>query len=152
MPKTKIRVQDVFSGRRSILDNSEYNEEMKRWALSVQRLAKQQVSAFHKGKRKAPRTYNSGPKAGKKEERLRTHIAFQMKSDAGEVAGIAFQFPVHGIFREYGVGRGHPRGNLSRSMSDWMSGVLTRQERKLMDIVAEHKADSVLKLFMGIKK
>lgn len=145
-------MKDVYSGRRGILDDSQYNEDMKSWAASVQRLARQQASAFHKGKRKTPRTYKSGAKAGKKEERLRTHIQYQMKSDAGEVAGVAFKFPVHGIFREYGVSRGHPRGHVSRSMSDWLSGTLNREEGKLMEIVAGHKADSVLKVFMGIKK
>lgn len=148
----RVTVKDVYSGRRGILDDSQYNEEMKSWAATVQRLAKQQASAFRKGKRKSPIMYKSGPKAGKKEDRLRTHIQYQMKSDAGEVAGIGFKFPRHGVFLEYGVGRGHPRGHLPRSMSDWLSGTLSRQEGKLMDIVAEHKSDSVLKVFMGIKK
>ena len=87
--------------------------------------------------------------------KLRNHVQFQMKSDSGEVAGVAFQFPVHGIFREYGVGNGTPRslvGHTSRSMSDWLSGSLNKQERKLLDIVAEHQGDKYIRTFMGIRK
>lgn len=139
-------MKDVYSGRRGILDDSQYNEDMKSWAATVQRLARQQASAFHKGKRKTPRTYKSGAKEGKKEERLRTHIQYRMRSDAGEVAGVGFTFPVHGIFMEFGVSRGHPRGHVSRSMSDWLSGTLNREEGKLMEIVASHDATKVAKM------
>ena len=68
---------------------------------------------------------------------------------------MAFQFPVHGIFREYGVGRGTPRslvGHTSRTMSDWLSGTLQRQEPALLDIVAEQQADKVVRVFAGVKK
>lgn len=71
------------------------------------------------------------------------------------MAWVLFQFPVHGIFREYGVGRGAPRsmGNsVRRSMSDWFSGALNRKENKMLDIVAEHQGDKVVRTFMGIKK
>ena len=110
--------------------------------------------AFTKGKHR-PHTYRSGKKAGTTEYKLRNKVQFQLKSDAGEVAGVLFQFPVHGIFREYGVGRGAPRsmGNsVRRSMSDWFSGALNRKENKMLDIVAEHQADKVVRTFMGVKK
>ena len=149
MPRA-LRVKDVYTGRRAVLDESEYNEQVKRWSAATQRLAKQAASAFVKGKRITPRTYKSGPKAGTTEHRLRTHISYQLKSDSGEVAAIAFKFPVHGIFREYGVSNGHPRSHISRSMSDWMSGTLSRQDKKLLDIVSEHHADNTLKIFHGI--
>ena len=100
-------------------------------------------------------TYKSGKKKGKTEGKLRNHVQFKMKSDSSEVAGVAFQFLVHGIFREYGVGRGPPRtkvGHTSRTMSDWLSGSLDRQESKLLDIVAEHEGDKMVRVFMGIKK
>jgi hypothetical protein len=35
-------------------------------------------------------------------------------------------------------------------MSDWMSGTLSRQDKKLLDIVSEHQADNTLKIFHGI--
>jgi len=147
----KVQVKDVYSGKRGWLSDSEYNQVMGGWSRTVQRLAKAKASAFSKGKRRN-RVYLSGPKAGKREGKLKNHIQFQLKSDAGEVAGVAFQFPVHGIFREYGVGNGSPRSHVSRSMSDWLSGTLAKQEGNLISIVAEHQGDKVVRTFMGIKK
>lgn len=147
----KVQVKDVYSGKRGWLSDSEYNQAMGVWSRTVQRLAKAKASAFSKGKRRN-RIYLSGPKAGKREGKLKNHIQFQLKSDAGEVAGVAFQFPVHGIFREYGVGNGSPRSHVSRSMSDWLSGTLAKQEGNLVSIVAEHQGDKVVRTFMGIKK
>lgn len=147
----KVQVKDVYSGKRGWLSDSEYNQAMGEWSRTVQRLAKAKASAFSKGKRRN-RIYLSGPKAGKREGKLKNHIQFQLKSDAGEVAGVAFQFPVHGIFREYGVGNGSPRSHVSRSMSDWLSGTLAKQEGNLISIVAEHQGDKVVRTFMGIKK
>lgn len=150
----KVAVKDVFTGRRGFLTDSEYNRQMEEWARATQKLSKAQAALFTKGKRRN-HTYKSGKKAGKTEGKLRNHVQFQMKSDGGEVAGVAFQFPVHGIFREYGVGNGTPRsmvGHTSRSMSDWLSGSLNKQEGRLLDIVAEHQGDKYIRTFMGIKK
>ena len=150
----KVTVRDVYSGRRDTLSDSEYNSQMQQWSTKVQQMAKSQAAAFRNGKKKS-HTYLSGPKKGKTEPILRNHIQYQMKSDNGEVAGVAFQFPVHGIFREYGVGRGTPRslvGHTSRTMSDWLSGTLQRQEPALLDIVAEQQADKVVRVFAGVKK
>lgn len=151
MPKSKIRVQDVFSGRRSILDESAYNDQMRAWSAEVQRLAKREASAFTKGKRRASRTYRSGPKAGKTETKLRSNITHRLWSDTGEVAGIGFQFPRHGIFLEYGVSRGHPVGHLRRSISDWLSSTLDRKEDNLVEIVSQYHADRVIKLLASPK-
>lgn len=150
----KVQVKDVYSGGRGFLTDSEYNREMEEWSRQTQKLSKAQAALFTRGK-KRNHTYKTGKKAGKSEPKLRNSIQFQLKSDAGEVAGVAFQFPVHGIFREYGVGRGTPRsmvGHTSRSMSDWLSGSLNKQEEKLLDIVAEHESDKYIRVFMGIKK
>lgn len=150
----KVQVRDVFSGRRSVLDNSEYNGRMKQWGSSVQRMAKARASAFRNGKKRS-HTYHSGPKKGTTETVLRNHIQYELKSDEGEVAGVAIQFPVHGIFREYGVGRGTPRGKVgmtSRRMSDWLSGTLQSKEDELADIVAEQEADKTIRVFAGINK
>ena len=150
----KIAVRDVFTGHRGWLDDSEFNNEMEEWSRATQKLAKAQASLFAKGK-KHNHTYKSGKKAGKSEGKLRSHIQYQMKSNSGEVAGVAFQFPVHGIFREYGVGNGTPRsivGHTRRTMSDGLSVSLNRQEDKLVDIVAEYQSDKVIRTFMGVKK
>ena len=109
------------------------------------------ASAFHHGKRRN-RTYQSGPKAGKTERRLRNTVQYSLKASYGDNAAIGFQFERHGIFLEYGVSRGHPKNGIRRSMSDWFSASLDRQEQKLLDIVSEHQADKYLHTFMGIKK
>ena len=150
MPRA-LRVKDIYTGRRALLDESEYNEQVKRWSAATQQLAKQAASAFHHGKRRN-RTYQSGPKAGKTERRLRNTIQYGLKASYGDIAAIGFQFERHGIFLEYGVSRGHPKSGIRRSMSDWFSASLDRQERKLLDIVSEHQADKYLHTFMGIKK
>lgn len=150
----KVQVKDIFTGRKGVLDDSEYNSEMQQWSTSVQKMAKTRASAFTKGKKKN-HTYMSGPKKGKVEQILRNHIQYQLKSSDGDVAGVAFQFPVHGIFREYGVGRGTPRskvGMTSRRMSDWLSGTLQRKEDEMADIVALHQADKAIRVFNGIYK
>lgn len=147
-------VRDVYNGRRDVLTDTEYNRQMQLWSETVQKMAKMQASSFHKGKKHSI-TYKSGPKKGKSESVLRNHIQYELRTDDGEVAGLAFQFPVHGIFREYGVGRGTPRalvGHTSRSMSDWLSGTLQRQESRLLDIVADQQAGKVVRLFGGVVK
>lgn len=147
----KVQVKDVFSGRRDTLSNSIYNKEMQGWSTKVQQMAKAAASAFRNGKKKS-HTYLSGPKKGYTETILRNHIQYQLKSDVGEIAGVAFQFPVHGIFIEYGVGRGSRRGNSSRTMSDWLSGTLDKNEEQLVNIVSEHQSDRVIRVFAGVRK
>lgn len=149
---SRLTIKNVNTGRRDTLDESDYNQQIAQWAAQVQRIAKRQASAFHRGKRKSSHTYKRGPKAGKAETKLRTSISFSLKSDYGEVAGIAFKFPVHGIFREYGVSNGHPRGHVNRAPSDWMSGTLQRKEDDLTSIVAQYHSDKVVNTFLGIKK
>ena len=134
-----------------MLTDTEYNRQMGQWSAAVQRLAKMRAAEFTKGKRHSI-TYKSGKKAGKTEQKLRSHVAYQLKSDSGEVAGVAFKFPVHGIFREYGVGNGAPVGHTSRSMSDWLSGTLNKKESNLLEIVGSHEGDLVVRTFMGVKK
>lgn len=146
----KVTVKDVFTGRRGFLTDTEYNREMERWARETQQLAKSQASLLSKGKRRN-RTYKSGKKAGKTEGILRNRIQFQLKSDGGEVAGVAFQFPVHGIFKEYGVARGYPAsGHLRRTLSEWISSALGKQDERLADIVAEYQSGKVLRTFRAI--
>lgn len=123
---------------------------MEIWSRETQQLAKSQAALLTRGK-KRNRTYQSGRKAGKTEGKLRNHIQFQLKSNAGEVVGVAFQFPVHGIFKEYGVARGYPAsGHMRRSLSEWISSALGKQDEKLADIVAEYQSDKVLRTFRAI--
>lgn len=150
----KVQVKDVYTGKRDVLTDSEYNRQMQQWAQTVQQLSKQQAALFRKGKRRN-HTYKSGPKKGSVEQKLRNHIQYSLATDAGEVAGVGFKFPVHGIFREYGVGRGTPRtlvGHTARTMSDWLSGTLEKQEQAMVEIVAEYQSGKVVRVFNGVKK
>lgn len=148
----RVNVKDVTTGGRGWLTESEYNRQMEAWARQTQALAKAQAAMLRKGKRRN-HTYQTGRKAGKKEGKLRNHVQFQLKSDGGEVAGVAFQFPVHGIFKEYGVSRGYPAvGHLRRSMSDWVSSAVAKQEQGLLDVVAEYQSGKVVRSFRGIKE
>lgn len=139
----KITVRDVYTGRRDILTESEYNAQMKKWSEAVLFLAKQKASLMRKGRRRSI-VYKSGPKRGKREDVLRSHIKYKLYSDAGDVAGVGFQFPRHGIFLEYGVGRGHGVNRVRRTMSDWLSGALQKKEADLVDIIGEYYAGHVI--------
>lgn len=146
----KIKVKEVDGGGRGFLTESEYNRQMEAWARKTQQLAKQQAAQLTRGK-SSTHTYKTGKKAGKSEKNLRNSIQFQLKSRAGEVAGVAFQFPVHGIFKEYGVSRGYPaHGHMRRSLSDWLSSALDKQDERLADIVALYQSDKVLHTFRAI--
>ena len=145
----KVKVKEVTGGR-GFLTESEYNREMEEWSRQTQSLAKSQAAMLTLGK-KRNHTYKKGKKAGQTEKKLRNSIQFQLKSRDGEVAGVAFQFPIHGIFKEYGVARRYPAsGYLRRSLSDWLSASLDRQDDKLADIVAEYQSDKVLHTFRSI--
>lgn len=145
----RIIVKDDFMGRRSVMTESDFNENIKRWASETQRLAKDKASQMLKGKRRN-RTYQSGPKKGKTETKLRNSIQYSFIASYGEASGIAFQFPMHGIFREYGVGNGSPRNAIKRSKSDWLSGTLDRKEKQLTDIIDNYSDNLVSRIFRGV--
>ena len=148
----KIEIRDIVTGRRSTLTDSEFNRQATAWAHTVQELSKSQAAAFSKGKRRNI-TYHSGPKRGKSEQLLRRSVGFKLKSNAGEIEGIVFTFARHGIFKEYGVGRGHGiRNHTLRSLSDWFSSALQRNEDRLADLVATYHSDMYIRTFMGINK
>lgn len=144
----RIIVKDDFTGRRSVMTESDFNEDIKRWASETQALAKQQAALMVKGKKKN-HTYKSGSKKGKTEQKLKNSIQYSF-AGSGEVSGIAFQFPVHGIFREYGVGNGSPKNAIKRSKSDWLSGTLDRKEKQLTDIIDNYSDNLVSRIFRGV--
>ena len=145
----RIIVKDDFTGRRSVMTESDFNEDIKRWASETQALAKQQAALMVKGKKKN-HTYKSGSKKGKTEQKLKNSIQYSFIAGSGEVSGIAFQFPVHGIFREYGVGKGSPRNAIKRSKSDWLSFTLDKKEQKLINIIDDYSDNLVSRIFRGV--
>lgn len=129
--------------------------QIKQWCDLVRSLAKRNAAAFTKGKKK-PHTYKSGKWAGKTEYMLRDKVAASMHRTDGSVDSVSFKIPVHGIFREYGVGNGQPRDGrhssqkrarstyIRRSPSDWLHDPIERNIGKFADLVAEYYGDRYL--------
>lgn len=137
-----------------MLEPTEFNRQAVAWAAATEAISRSAAAAFTKGKRKN-RTYKSGPKAGTVERRIKSDLTHRLWSDAGELSGISFRFPVHGIFREYGVGRGATRATAShtlRSPSDWFTHALDSKEGELADLVADYKGGQYLRILTGIYK
>ena len=75
-----------------------------------------------------------------------------------KLEAVSFKMPVHGIFREYGVGNGQPRNGVAtksgkaasqhtyvkRSMSDWFHNPLERNVEDLSNLEADYYGDKVL--------
>ena len=89
-------------------------------------------------------------KNGNIETKLRNSIQYSFIASYGEASGIAFQFPVHGIFREYGVGNGSPKNAIKRSKSDWLSSSLDKKEKQLTDIIDNYSDNLVSRIFRGV--
>lgn len=138
-------------------DNTDriFADQIKQWCNIVRGLAKQNAAAFTKGKKK-PHTYKSGIWAGKTEYMLRDKVAVSMHRTDGDIDNVAFKIPVHGIFREYGVGNGQPRNGrhssqkharstyIRRSPSEWLHDPIDRNIGKFGDLVADYYGDKFL--------
>jgi len=138
-----------------IMTDEMFRAKVKQWCNMVREQARRNASAFTKGKSK-PHTYKTGRYAGKTEYMLRNKVAVQLNNRNGDVDHVSFKIPVHGIFREYGVGNGQPRNGvfssgkrarhtyIRRSMSDWMHNPIERNIDYFGDIVAEYYGDKML--------
>jgi len=83
-----------------------------------------------------------------------TNIRAKVLKTAGEVSGVSFGFPRHGVFVQKGVGRGYqmqagkvvrvaksaPTGN-TRQPVDWFNSVIDSQVPALADKIADIHAD-----------
>lgn len=124
--------------------------EAKRWADMVRRQAKSNAAGFSKGK-SSPHTYIKGRYAGKTEFKLKDRLGYVLRKRDGDLESVSFKMPVHGIFREYGVGNGQPSSGvtsqkvyLKRSMSDWFHGPVDKNFDQFADVVGEYYGDKVL--------
>lgn len=118
-----------------------------RWGEEVLAAADQAASAFDKGKRTVRHTYKSGRWRGTTEPRLKGNTRVRIVTDGGELQRVQFTMPVHGIFREYGVGR----GRLIRTPNDWFSRQVAARQERLADTVAASQADKALHI-VGMRK
>ena len=131
-----------------------YNAAVKKWGSSFRGMVKRTAGAFSHGKLQqrgeTTHTYKRGPKAGKTEGRLVNELKMKYHEEAGEIDIVGLKLARHGIFRELGVGNGTPkrkRGMTRRTASPWLSEPLEMKQGELADIVAEHEADLVLRVF-----
>lgn len=143
-----------------VITDAEFQQRAKAWADRVRAMAKANASAFPKGKKEAKHVYKTGRYAGKTEYKLSARLTYIIKAKGGDIDCIGFKMPVHGIFREYGVGNGQPRkgrmgrmpegGYIKRSMSDWFHAPLERNIEEFSDLVAEYYGDKYLVNFRSM--
>ena len=149
-----VRVTEVTTGG-GALDTAGYNAAVRKWGRQFRGMVKRTASGFHKGKLEQrgemTHIYRSGPKAGKEEGRLVDNLKMKYKKDvSAEIDTVSLQLLRHGIFREYGVGNGTPKrkvGMTRRTKSPWVSEPLEQHEGELVEIVAEHGAEMVIRAF-----
>ena len=149
-----VRIVETTTGG-GMSDTATYNAAVKKWGRTFRGMVKKTASQFHKGKMEQrgeeTHTYKSGPKAGKEEGRLVQNLSMQYKKDvSAEIDRVSLKLLRHGIFREYGVGNGTPiakAGMTKRTKSPWISEPLEQHEGELVEIVAEHGAEMVLRAF-----
>ncbi len=142
----------------SIMTDEEFLRQAKAWADRVRAQSRAAAAAFPNGKKTATRTYKTGRYAGKTEGRLHSKTGYVLRKRYGDLEAVSFRMPVHGIFREYGVGNGQPRHGaatksgraasgkiyIRRTPSDWFHNPLERNIDALGDLVADYYGDKVL--------
>lgn len=140
----------------TIMTDEQFLVAVQKWANTVRREAKNKATAFGKGKKKNYVYSESGKSrySGKTEKKLSEDISYAVKTQFGEVHHIQFKFPLHGIFRAFGVGNGQPaKGSFSkqalktyirRSPSDWLNEPIEKNIETFSDLVANHYGDTIL--------
>lgn len=141
------------------MTEEEFAAAAKAWADKIRTLARTSGGRFQHGKKDSSRVYKTGLYAGKSERKLAsTAVGYVLRKHYGDVDGVCFRMPVHGIFREYGVGNGQPRHGVAtksgrkasqnvyirRSMSDWFHAPLERNIDAFADLVADYYGDKYL--------
>lgn len=166
---TYTYISDSVSG--NVTDKDKYYRKARSWSAMVLGKAAFNAAKFKKGKDtkgqpQAPHTYKSGIHAGKTEQKLTKKGTGGMyfkahKKRDGEYDGTGFKFPIHGIFRAWGVGNGQPRvpgkrvyhgkKHTKRQTSDWLAKPIDKNADKLADIAAEYYGDKVTVNTFGTK-
>ncbi len=147
----KSRISTEIQGK--IITSDELYEKAKAWANTVRAVAKNNATAFAKGKKKSYNYKNTTKwhKAGENEKPLKQSVLYKIKEKDGITDNIGFQFPRHGIFRAYGVGNGQSISGkqakkiyIKRSMSDWIDQPIDKNLDKLADLAAEFYGDQAI--------
>lgn len=152
-----------------VMTMAEWNAATKKWSLKVLAIQRNKAKKFpqgkdSKGQHKSPHTYKSGKKKGQTEYKLSERgggaYVFKLRHEQKEYFGTEFKPPVHGIFREYGVGNGQPRDpakmkrayRKKRTESDWISYTMERNAEELADTAAQYAGDKILVNTFGVKQ
>lgn len=166
---TYTYISDKVEGH--IETKDDYYKKGRSWSAMVLGKAMHNARKFRKGKGskgqpQAPHTYKTGIHAGKTEQKLSKKGTGGMhfkayRNDNREYGGTGFKFPIHGIFRAWGVGNGQPRvqgkrvhhgkNHIKRTTSDWLDGPIDKNASKLADIAAAYYGDKVTVNTFGTK-
>ena len=122
----------------ALITTSEFNKKMRAWAFAVKNKATQILTVS---------THSTGE--------LNNSIRFKQKFHKGETGRIAFEFVKHGVFLQYGAGRGYivkngviVRGHRATDaqVSLLMQRGYTRKEAKSMKYESfSHRLDTTIK-------
>jgi len=143
-----------------LITYEEFYQQARRWAAIVRNIAKSNSEKFKKGKKKDSHTYLFGKKEGKIEKKLKKSILVTVARNSGIPESISYKIPVHGIFREWGVGKGQPRivgkakskrVRIYRTMDDWIDRPIEQNKEKLYNLAVEYYGDYVLINSFGAK-
>jgi hypothetical protein len=160
IPKTK----DITVVDGHITQYPEIFRQAQSWARKVRRQAKANASrdVMKKGK-KRPHTYKTGRYAGRTEIFLREGLNYKIREQYLEIDSILFNFPLHGIFKAYGVGNKQPahgrheargtRGYVRRQQSEWIDIPLNTNLNALADDVARYYGDkTTMQVYNALKR
>jgi len=159
--------QDKIDG--TLTTDEMFQDEARKWATGVVSKMRANAARFNKGKENA-RAYSVRRKNRRtgetkdvtvKEKVLKKSINYKIRTNKeGVVSRVAFDFPLHGIFRAYGVGAGQPGSGtgkkrapkirIKRSISDWVNQPIEQEYEKLADMAANYYGDKVLANVWGI--
>ena len=136
-------------------------DKVRKWANLVRAQANANAARFSKGKQNA-RTYKKGLWKENTEEKLNPRVTYKIRKYKGQkLSHVGFDFPLHGIFRTFGVGRGQPaqgskkqaiKVRVKRSMSDWFNDPINKNVEQLAEMAAEYYGDKVLSNVYGMGK
>ena len=143
------------------ITSEEFYKQSVRWASMVRNTAKRNTLQFTKGKKQTSITYKSGKKEGKVERKLSASIRYTIEHSDHIPESIGFKIPIHGIWREWGVGYGQPRvpgkyvnphPRIRRSMVDWLDEPIDHNTERLFELAAEFWGDEFMVNFFGTKQ
>lgn len=146
-----------------IMTDEQFTAAVIQWGNMVRNKARANAGAFTKGKQG---TYGYNPdgkskNAGRTEKKLATAIGYRIRRFSGDINNVSFQFPLHGIFRAFGVGNGQPgedsyakrttKTYIKRSKSDWINSPIENSFEAFAKLSTEYYGDKVMAVVRNTK-